>query len=97
MVLRIRLVLKQEGYVVKRADNINKDVEVKIVCNSCGRRLKTENGIMKEDAFEAMKEWGYFSGRDMEVHRFALCEDCYNKLISQFMIPVDVRKKLEVL
>ena len=82
---------------MKRADNMNKSGEEPICCNSCGKVLKVENGILKEDAFEATKEWGYFSRRDMEVHHFNLCEECYDKMISKFMIPIEIRKKLEVL
>lgn len=82
---------------MKRADNVNKSGDVPIYCNSCGKKLKFENGILKEDALEATKEWGYFSKRDMEVHHFNLCEECYDKIISEFQIPVEVRKKLEAL
>jgi hypothetical protein len=82
---------------MKRAGDVNNNVETSLYCNLCGKRLKVENGILKEDAFEATKEWGYFSKRDLEVHHFNLCEDCYNKFTSQFRIPVDVRKKLEAL
>lgn len=82
---------------MKRANNINKSGDHPICCNSCGKVLKVENGILKEDAFEATKEWGYFSGRDMEVHHFNLCEECYDKITSEFAIPIEVRKKLEVL
>lgn len=82
---------------MKRADNVNMSEETDMHCNSCGKILKVENGILKEDAFEATKEWGYFSEKDMEVHHFNLCEECYNKLIAEFKIPVEVRKKLEVL
>lgn len=82
---------------MKRADNVNMSEETVMYCNSCGKLLKVENGILKEDAFEATKEWGYFSQKDMEVHHFNLCEECYNKFISAFKIPVEVRKKLEVL
>jgi Fe2+ or Zn2+ uptake regulation protein len=82
---------------VKRAEEVNNIVETPLYCNSCGKLLKVENGILKEDAFEATKEWGYFSERDMEVHHFNLCEECYDKLISQFQIPVEIKKKLEVL
>lgn len=81
---------------MKRADDDNNG-ENSLCCNSCGKLLKVENGILREDAFEATKEWGYFSERDMEVHHFNLCEECYNNLISQFQIPVEIRKKLEVL
>ncbi len=82
---------------MKRADSVTSHGETSLYCNSCGKELKVVNGILLEDAFEATKEWGYFSEKDMEVHHFNLCEECYNKLISQFQIPVEIRKKLEVL
>jgi ribosomal-protein-alanine N-acetyltransferase len=82
---------------VKSADNINKSGDVPLYCNCCGKALKVENGILKEDAFEASKEWGYFSKRDMEVHHFNLCEECYENIVAKFKIPVEVEKKLEVL
>ncbi len=82
---------------MKKAGNDNNKGQFPLYCNSCGKPLKEENGILKEDAFEATKEWGYFSGKDMEVHRFNLCEECYNKLIESFVIPIDIKKKLEVL
>lgn len=81
---------------MKKAEDNNNNTNT-LYCNSCGKLLKAENGILKEDAFEATKEWGYFSERDMEVHHFNLCEDCYNKVISQFKIPIEIRKKTEVL
>lgn len=82
---------------MKRADGAAGNGETSLYCNLCGKELKVINGILMEDAFEATKEWGYFSERDMEVHHFNLCEECYNKLISEFQIPVEIRKKLEVL
>lgn len=73
------------------------DIENPIYCNVCGKAIETEKGILKEDVLEVTKEWGYFSGRDLEVHHFNLCEECYDKMIAGFRIPVEVRKKLEVL
>ena len=87
----------QEGLDVKRVGKIYSAGDILVYCNSCGKQLNTANGILKEDAFEATKEWGYFSARDMEVHRFNLCEGCYNELIQSFQIPVEVKKKLEAL
>ncbi len=66
-------------------------------CNVCGKKIKMENGLLTEDVFEASKEWGYFSKKDLEVHKFNICEDCYEKLISTFKIPVNVISKKEVL
>jgi Fe2+ or Zn2+ uptake regulation protein len=76
---------------------IRKKEKQPISCNACGKMIVIENGIMKEDAFEATKEWGYFSKRDMEVHRFNLCEECYERITAQFKIPVQVDKKVEAL
>ena len=41
--------------------------------------------------------WDYFSEKDGEVHRFDLCEACYEELISQFKVAVDVEEQTELL
>ena len=69
----------------------------KIYCNQCGKEILTENGILKEDVFEGKKQWGYFSKKDMELHRFYLCESCYEKIVSGFSIPVEVSAVTEAL
>ena len=70
---------------------------LEIRCNCCGRQLKTENGMLLEDAFEGGKEWGYFSRKDLEVHSFVPCEDCCDRIAGSFVIPVQVSKKREVM
>ncbi len=76
---------------------MNKSGDLQICCNSCGKKLKIENGLLKEDAFEAKKEWGYFSNWDTQVHQFNLCEECYKKITDGFLIPIEVKEKREVL
>lgn len=66
----------------------NREVD-KIFCNKCGKEIKMENGILKEEILEVEKRWGYFSKKDNEIHSFDLCEECYDQLISQFKIPVE--------
>ncbi len=78
---------------VKMKIRVNKDV----YCNVCGKKIFMEQGILKEDVFEAAKEWGYFSKYDLEVHKFNICEECYDKLIETFKIPIEVVRKKEVL
>lgn len=56
-------------------------------CNVCGRVLREEDGILKEDVLEVTKTWGYFSDKDMERHNFLVCECCYDQWISGFRIP----------
>lgn len=71
----------------------NKD----LYCNVCGKIIKMEHGILKEDVFEVSKEWGYFSSKDLEVHKFNICEDCYENIVATFKIPIEVVGKKEVL
>lgn len=69
----------------------------KIVCNCCGRTLKMENGILKEECISTDHVFGYFSKRDGVRHRFDLCEDCYQKLIDGFFVPVEEEEEKELL
>ena len=71
--------------------------DMHLYCNSCGKQLKVENGILIEDAFEAKKEWGYFSDWDTKIHHFNLCEECYKMITDSFQIPVEVISKIEVM
>lgn len=70
---------------------------VQVVCNQCKKELKLENGYLREGCFSADFVFGYFSNRDASRHRFDLCEDCYNKLIAGFQIPVEEISENELL
>ena len=70
---------------------------VKIVCNGCGREMQLENGIVQEGVFPGDVRWGYFSRHDGERHRFDLCETCYERLAGSFCIPADVEEETELL
>ena len=72
-------------------------IQRELRCNQCGRKLYVERGILKEDALIVKKEWGYFSKKDLEVHEIVICESCYDRLQNDFLIPVTVIKKKEVL
>ena len=61
-----------------------------IRCNQCGKLIKT-------DYLKITKEWGYFSGKDLEIHEINLCEECYDAWIQGFQIPVTKRENTEVL
>ena len=58
--------------------------QCKIVCNKCGRVIENE------DVLSVEKRWSYFSNKDNDVHKFDLCEKCYDEFISTFQIPVEV-------
>ena len=58
--------------------------QCKIVCNKCGREIENE------DVLSIEKRWGYFSNKDNDVHKFDLCENCYDEFVSTFQIPVEI-------
>lgn len=62
----------------------------RIICNKCKREIEVINGIPREDVLTVEKRWGYFSQKDNEVHRFDLCESCYDEWIMSFEIPVEI-------
>lgn len=62
----------------------------KVFCNQCGRQILSVNDRLEEDIFEGKKQWGYFSKRDLELHSFILCEDCYDRMIEGFKLPVEI-------
>lgn len=62
----------------------------RIICNKCKREIEVVNGIPREDVFSVEKRWGYFSQKDNEIHRFDLCESCYDEWVKSFGIPVEI-------
>ena len=60
-----------------------KNTVTKIVCNKCKKEITVE------------KRWGYFSHKDGELHRFDICEECYDTWIASFQIPVYGEQELE--
>lgn len=71
--------------------------QLRIHCNRCGKELLYENGIFREGVLQIVKEWDYFSNKDLQNHYFYICEDCYDQMVEEFIIPVDIRDKKEVL
>lgn len=69
----------------------------KVFCNKCGKKFELDKGIVQEGIFNLEYMWGYFSKKDGEIHSFDLCEECYDKMISEFDIPVDVRESNEMI
>lgn len=68
----------------------------KIICNQCKKELKSERGHLKEGCFSVDYTFGYFSRKDGIRHRFDLCEDCYDRLLEQFAIPVEEDEQTEL-
>ena len=77
-----------------------KDKEKKILekafCNCCGRELRMSGHHISEGVLQVCKDWGYFSKKDLVRHEFDMCEQCYDKMTSQFQIPITEKETLEV-
>ena len=70
---------------------------IQVICNRCGKKLKLENGYLKEACFQADHVFGYFSNKDGIRHCFDLCEDCYDKMVENFKIPVEESQENELM
>ena len=79
--------MRQFGVEVKEQKELKK-----MVCNCCGKELMVKGGIVREGVFSAEYSWGYFSEKEGETHSFDLCEECYDKWIGGFKIPVEIQK-----
>ena len=53
-----------------------------VICNCCGKKLVVKDGILREGAVSFEHCWDYSSEKDGEIHRFDLCEECYDAVIS---------------
>ena len=80
---------------IKKTEEI-KEIS-KMICNQCGKEISVVNGQAREGVFSADVTWGYFSEKDGERHSFELCEECYDKMVSEFAVPVETQEVKEFL
>lgn len=69
----------------------------KLICNCCGKELKVEQGIAKEDYLHVRKAWGYFSKKDGRTQEFILCEDCVEQMAKNFAVPTEFSDTIEMI
>ena len=69
----------------------NKEAKIldRIICNGCGKVITVRRGMPMEGVFSVHQVWEYMSGKDGEIDRFDLCEDCYDELVSGFRIQIE--------
>lgn len=68
-----------------------------VVCNCCGKKLIVKDGIVREGVLSINHAWDFFSEKDGDIHHFDLCEPCYDVIISEFKISIDVEEQKEFL
>lgn len=68
-----------------------KDEEIidEVICNCCGKLINKHNEHLTIDML-----WGYDSNKENKRHQFDICEDCYDKFVASFKIPVEVKENL---
>lgn len=66
-----------------------------VFCNKCGQAILNNNGY--GDYLNISKSWGYFSNKDLQTHIFNLCESCYDDIVKEFIIPIDIKKTNEAI
>lgn len=67
-----------------------------IICNGCGRTLASADDMLMEEVCCIEVQWGYFSKKDGENHVIDLCEECYDKMVSNLAIPPEVELRTEI-
>lgn len=70
--------------------------QAELICNCCGRSLKKTEQVLLEDVCSVRVQWGYFSRKDGENHSFELCEECYDRITQEFVIPPRVEQRTEI-
>ena len=68
-----------------------------VICKKSKKQIKVENGIIKEGCFCGDAQFGYFSNKDGMKYFFDLCEECYDKMVSDFAVPVETQEVKEFL
>lgn len=69
----------------------------KVSCNKCGRNLVVEDGILKEGCFSVDYKFDYFSNKDGYIYSFDLCENCFDRWVREFKMPVEIQETKEFL
>ncbi len=82
---------------MRKYANVQENELAEVRCNKCGRGMRVENGFLKEGCFHVEHCFGYFSTKDGMNHTWDLCEECYDKMVREFVITVEETEKNELL
>jgi hypothetical protein len=65
-----------------------------VMCNQCGKIIESEDPFALNKIAEFHLYFSYGTNHDGETWRFDLCEDCIEKLVDKFKIPVTIERGL---
>ena len=70
--------------------------EDRVYCNSCGRMMQKQGNMYIEEFVHIKKDWGYFSDKDGITQEADICEECLEKWMRTFRIPVESLERKEL-
>ena len=76
--------------------NRQENLLAEVYCNCCGKKMKVENGFLREGSFHVEYNFGYFSDKDGMKHVWDLCEACYDEMTERFCIKPEESESLEL-
>lgn len=82
---------------MRHYSEMRENVLLEVRCNKCGKLLKVKDGILKEGCLPVRISFDYFSNKDGSTHKWDLCEECYDKIVETFVIPVEEIEEVELL
>lgn len=60
-----------------------KEIQTKaVICDTCGLETPSDHWEKAQSYVSFKLSFGYGSKFDLEIHRFHLCEPCYEKMLS---------------
>jgi len=65
-----------------------------VICNGCGKEFLPNINDAFPNCFHVETRWEYGSQFDNEQHLFDLCEDCYQKMVNEFSIPIERKNQI---
>lgn len=74
--------MKTYNVVTKKQEELDS-----LQCNRCGKICQdSTDPEPKSDYLEVEVYWGYYSKKDGEKHKWDICEECYDKIVSEFVL-----------
>lgn len=86
-----------KGNKMRIYSNRQENLLAEVYCNCCGKKMRVENGFLREGSFHTEYNFGYFSKKDGMQHIWDLCEECYDRFTESFEIPVQESENRELL